>query len=97
MSALEGHLDALRETNRMLIDQIVTLKREGFTMPPSTETMAEVGLGIPDELVAVIEEVARPGTEAWSQVTGEVQKLLRSDAPPEAIREMVLTGEPFEW
>ena len=94
---LEGQLAEARAQCTTLTDQLLTLKREGFVTPTSSEPMALVGSELPTAVLDAIAQRARPGTETWSHLAKEAEALTRAEANPELVAARILEGDPFDW
>lgn len=77
-----------------LVDDLVTLKREGFVPPPVTGSV-EVE-GVPEVLQDAIDQRAPAGSDLARSLRSFARMGMRAGRSPEEMAEEILRGEPVE-
>jgi predicted kinase len=92
---LRSLLVAERMRNDELMRTIVEMRREGFQAPPPQAELSPEGYGLPEGVMAAIEQRA-PTRQAREHLMQEARKLLRKGDEGE-VAEAILQGEGFAW
>jgi hypothetical protein len=92
---LRSLLVAERMRNDELMRTIVEMRREGFQAPPPQAELSSADYGLPEGVMAAIEQRA-PTRQSRERLMQEARKLLRKGDEGE-VAEVILQGEGFAW
>lgn len=90
---LEGQAADAHATVLDLTAKIVEMRRDGFNPPPEQPKYAPTEGGLPDEVLAAMEDRASPGSPGWDRLGTYARKLLRDGNAQDEVAKAVLEGE----
>jgi hypothetical protein len=93
METVQDLMNQTQERLLRVVDQVVDLKREGFTAPfASRENLEKLDIGLDDSILGAIEQRAEPQSQLWRQLVRGAMARVRTGTDISAVRSEILNG-----